>query len=130
MTGTRFLYYYETKYIVYSAGRRNGPDGKEASSVGSEERERRRPSRGVAALFPVALCYYEILFRLFTGAGLFRAEVLLALLFSCAYGGFGYPVHPVRRPAGEPPHRGGAAVSVGAALSRGGVRLPGVQGLL
>ena len=41
-------------------------------------------------LFPLALIYYEIVFRIFTVGGIFRLRTLLILPFCCAYGGIGY----------------------------------------
>lgn len=41
-------------------------------------------------LFPLALIYYEIVFRIFTVGGIFRLRTLLLVPFCCAYGGIGY----------------------------------------
>lgn len=44
----------------------------------------------IVYLFPLALIYYEIIFRFFTVGGVFRLQTLLILPFCCAYGGVGY----------------------------------------
>ncbi|MBR2043758.1 MAG: sulfatase-like hydrolase/transferase [Clostridia bacterium] len=41
-------------------------------------------------LFPVAVIYYELLFRIATVGGVFKLSTVYMLLFSIAYGGIGY----------------------------------------
>ena len=41
-------------------------------------------------LFPVAVIYYELLFRIATVGGVFKLSTVYTLLFSIAYGGIGY----------------------------------------
>lgn len=57
-----------------------------------ETKEKKRPVRhikGFNFLFPLALLYYEITFRLFTGGSVLRTDTLLLLPLCCAYGGIG-----------------------------------------
>lgn len=54
---------------------------------------------GFPWLFPAALFYYELVFRLFTGGHVFRLGTALALGFCCAYGGVCYVLSTASRSA-------------------------------
>ena len=54
-----------------------------------DDREKKH-NRSIACLFPLALIYYEIVFRIFTTGGIFRRGTAVMVLFCCAYGGVGY----------------------------------------
>ena len=55
-----------------------------------EERHFGERKWGIILLFPLALLYYEIAFRIFTGIGVFHWDTLLLLPLCCVYGGIGY----------------------------------------
>ena len=63
----------------------------------SGRRPREKRQNGFLFVFPAALCYYEILFRLFTAGELFQWDTVVMLCFSCAYGGFGYLLSTISR---------------------------------
>ncbi len=66
-------------------------------SATEDSRKRKRRRNGFVFVFPAALFYYEILFRLFTGGELFQWNTLVVFCFCCAYGGFGYLLSTVSR---------------------------------
>lgn len=50
----------------------------------------KRSIHALVYIFPLALIYYEIMFRAFTVGGIFRLRTLLIVPFCFAYGGIGY----------------------------------------
>ena len=72
---------------------KNGSGRREEGTASVEAKRnghREKRLNGFAFLFPVTLCYYEILFCLFTVGGLFKTGTVVTLLFCFVYGGIGY----------------------------------------